>query len=67
MNAEIERQIEIEKKEDNKGLIDTLALVQGRTNELLKLLDKHVLEMEKLAKYDPEKKEFTKKDELDEN
>ena len=25
MNAEIERQIEIEKKEDNKGLIDTLA------------------------------------------
>ncbi|MDW3651108.1 MAG: GldM family protein [Bacteroidia bacterium] len=67
MNAEIERQMEIEKKEDNKGLIDTLAIVQGMTNELMKSLDQHVLEMEKLAKYDPEKKEFTKKDELDEN
>ncbi|MEM6801015.1 MAG: GldM family protein [Bacteroidota bacterium] len=67
MNAEIQRQIEHEKKDDNRGLLDTLTQVRAKTQQMLNELDKHVLEMENLAIYDEEKAEFTKKEELDKN
>lgn len=67
LNNEIDRQIKHEGKTANQGLIDTLAQVQKRTDEILAKIDVHVGEMEILAQYDPEKEEFVKKEELDKN
>lgn len=67
MQAEIDREIAHEGKRTNAGLQDTLRLIRQRTQGLLNQLDTHVREMEAVARFDPERGDFARKDETERN
>ncbi|MEM7656210.1 MAG: hypothetical protein AAF399_08790 [Bacteroidota bacterium] len=67
MKAEIDREIENEGNRQNLGLKDTLDVIRDKTQEMVRLLDRHVLEMENIAEYDTELQDYRRKDELEAN
>jgi gliding motility-associated protein GldM len=67
MKQEIDREINREGKQTNAGLLDSLDLIRGRTLEMLRELEVHQAEMEKIADYDPELQDFRVKDEQEKN
>ena len=67
MKEEINKEMEVEKKMDNKGLLDTLDQIKGETSGMIALLNKHIDEMTEIAGKDPETGKLLKKDETEKN
>lgn len=67
IRTEIENEINKEGKEENEGLLDTLAQIRTRTDHLVNLINAHSLKMTEIADFDPETNRFKRIDELEEN
>ncbi|WNJ16245.1 GldM family protein [Pontibacter sp. G13] len=67
LKSKIQDEIEFEGNHKNEGLLDTLDLIQNKTQALIKALDGHVSEMEEIATWDEELQDYRKKDELEVN
>ncbi len=67
MKQAILKEMEHEGKMDNAGLRDTLDQIRNQTLSTIQLINGHIEKMEEIAEYDPVKKEFIRKDELEEN
>ncbi|MEL6697422.1 MAG: hypothetical protein AAFU33_15610 [Bacteroidota bacterium] len=66
MNEKINEELS-EGKEDNKGLVDTIQLIQNQTNELLSLIQYHMDTLDQIAGIDKETGKLLKKDETEKN
>ncbi|MEO1448193.1 MAG: hypothetical protein AAFV07_01630 [Bacteroidota bacterium] len=67
LKNEIDREIRNEGKRTNEGLKDTLDQIHLRTGQLIASLDRHMVEMEAIAKYDDELEDYIRKDEQEKN
>lgn len=67
MQEAIDREVAHEGKRTNVGLRDTLSSLRTRTRRVLDLLDTHAQEMETLARYNPVRQDFDRKDETERN
>lgn len=67
MQSGIDEEIQKKGKMDNAGLKDTLEQIHEKTEAMVNLLNKHILEMEELAGQDEETGEYKKMDEVDQN
>ena len=67
LKTAIDKEVENEGRTQNVGLKDTLDQIRGRTLRLVSMLEGHISQMEEIADFDPEKSEYRRLDEQEEN